>query len=70
MRVKTPTTAAAIHAPCHKDSEMSLTLETPLGKPNPEISLELKEQPVKKAGARRAATRIRRFLRGACEDMT
>jgi len=32
-------------------------LETPLGKPIQEISFELNEHPVKKAGASRAAAR-------------
>jgi hypothetical protein len=36
--VKTPTTAAAIQAPCQSGSVVSLTLETPLGNPMPEIS--------------------------------
>jgi hypothetical protein len=56
-RVMTPTTPPAIHAPCQSEREISLMLETPLGKPIPEMSLELKEHPVKKAGARRAAAR-------------
>jgi hypothetical protein len=37
IAVKTPTTAAAIHAPCQSGSVVSLTLETPLGNPIPEI---------------------------------
>jgi hypothetical protein len=71
MSVKTPTTPPAIHAPCHKEIEMSLTLETPFGKPMPEISSDLNEQPERRSSAGRkiAATRIKRLLRGACDDM-
>ena len=37
MAVKTPTTAAAIQAPCHSGSVVSVTLETPFGNPIPDI---------------------------------
>ncbi len=51
MSVITPTTPAAIHAPCHNDKEVSFTLVTFLGYPRPEISLELNEQPLNNAVA-------------------
>jgi hypothetical protein len=37
MKVKTPTTPAAIQAPCQSGSDVSLTLERFLSKPNPEM---------------------------------
>jgi hypothetical protein len=57
MKVNTPTTAAAIHAPCQSDIEISLTLETSFGKPIPETSSDLSEQPLRKAVARNAPRR-------------
>ena len=66
MRVITPTTAAAIHDPCQRDSEISLTLETFFGKPIPEMSFELNEHPLNNAVAPKAPkSAIRMRLIGA-----
>jgi len=43
MKVITPTTPAAIHAPCHSDKDASLTLVTPSSNPSPDTF----EQPVR-----------------------
>jgi hypothetical protein len=37
MKVKTPTIAAVIHAQYQREPVVLFTLETPLGKPKPEI---------------------------------
>lgn len=65
--MKIPTTAAVIQAPCQREIEMSFTLEALLGKPIPETSSELKEQPlnVKEAAAPEMIQAIERFFRGA-----
>jgi hypothetical protein len=55
MKVMTPTTAAAIHAPCHNESEISLTLDVPFGYPRPEILSESKEHPASRKGVASAS---------------
>jgi hypothetical protein len=63
-KVKIPTTAAAIQAPCQSEREMSFTLETPLGKPIPEISSDLNEHPLRLTVATKAISsqpRVRFF---------
>jgi hypothetical protein len=56
MSVITPTTPAAIHAPIHKDSDASLTLETPSGKPQ---SVPLEQLVSRRTGRNKRSARKR-----------
>ena len=63
MKVRTPTTAAVIHAQYQSEPVVLFTLETPLGEPNPEILLLEHEVSSKVLVEMAKSPRIRRLRR-------